>query len=353
MGNGIKFTDDGFVSLNIEHGKNDTILFKIKDSGIGISKENQSKLFSAFNQIDNLRTKKYEGTGLGLVISKKLIELMDGDITFNSKVDVGTCFDFSLKLPKGNTKIFKKQQKNSFTKSDNFHNEHILLVEDNAINRDIFVGFLKSTNLNIEIALNGKEAVKEIRKNPTKYALIFMDIQMPVMDGYEATKLIRRINPNLNIIALTANAMKEDELHSKIIGMNDFLSKPIDIKKLFSLLTFYLDHKEQKIQKEDIFKIDGLDTNMGLANMGGDLVLYKKVLHTFYDTYKDLTLSTLDNVELKRTAHTIKSTALGIGDQKLSMLAKEIETSSNITQQMVETLQKYLDNLILKLYRSF
>ncbi len=240
INNAIKFTSRGYVKIIIENSDDDFI-FKICDSGIGMNELQQKNLFQAFSQADCSTTRKYGGTGLGLSISKQLIELMDGDIWCTSQENKGSIFSFKLTLHKAKAKIkpIKQEKQNIQT----LYGSQILLVEDNRVNQVIIKGLLKDSGINIDIASNGQEAVDMFAHNPRKYELILMDIQMPILDGYEATKLIKKENKSIPIIALTASAMKEDIEKTKLAGMQEHLNKPIDIEKLYVTLLKYISKK--------------------------------------------------------------------------------------------------------------
>jgi len=240
IGNAIKFTKDGSVHFIIEKESEDLdsvgIKFTVKDSGIGMSKEVQENLFSEFMQADTSTTRKFGGTGLGLAISKQLVELMGGDIRVISKEDIGSEFIFDVSFKKDemiteNTEEISSPEINYKL----FKGKNILLVEDNKVNQLVVSGILEDLEVNIDIANNGKEAVEKYAKE--KYSLILMDLQMPIMDGFEASEKIRQLDLNIPIIALSAAVMKEDKEHTKKSGMNAHIAKPIDYNELVSTLT--------------------------------------------------------------------------------------------------------------------
>jgi len=240
IGNAIKFTKDGSVHFIIEKESEDLdsvgIKFTVKDSGIGMSKEVQENLFSEFMQADTSTTRKFGGTGLGLAISKQLVELMGGDIRVISKEDIGSEFIFDVSFKKDemiteNTEEISSPEINYKL----FKGKNILLVEDNKVNQLVVSGILEDLEVNIDIANNGKEAVEKYAKE--KYSLILMDLQMPFMDGFEASEKIRQLDLNIPIIALSAAVMKEDKEHTKKSGMNAHIAKPIDYNELVSTLT--------------------------------------------------------------------------------------------------------------------
>ncbi|WFE68714.1 ATP-binding protein [Thiomicrospira sp. R3] len=241
IGNAIKFTERGEVRLEIKLTRPkqaDEIVqleFFIKDTGIGMTPKQQAKLFYAFTQADTSITRKHGGTGLGLTISEKLVRLMGGDdIQIQSELGKGSVFSFSLRMPlcragqQGQTML--KQHFTDHVKLSGC----VLLVEDNEINQEVAGEMLRQTGVHFELAENGQVAVDKAKTQP--FDLILMDIQMPVMDGYLATRAIREFNPTIPIIALTAAAMVEDKNKALAVGMNDHLAKPLDSEALYRVL---------------------------------------------------------------------------------------------------------------------
>lgn len=243
LGNAIKFTHDGSINIYVTKQENEKFRFEVKDSGIGLSEKEQRKLFISFSQADNSTTRKYGGTGLGLAISKQLVELMGGKIWALSKEGVGSSFIFEIELQEIERKLSKSgDEKVEFDKSI-LHANKILIAEDNHTNQLVLLGLLEDYVKEIDIANNGQEAVNMFEKG--KYELIIMDLQMPVMDGYEATKLIRNIDRDIPIVALTANAMKEEIERTKAVGINEHLIKPLDMEKLFTTLSKYINSNKK------------------------------------------------------------------------------------------------------------
>jgi signal transduction histidine kinase len=249
ISNAIKFTEKGFVTIEInespEHstesaaGKEVGLTFSVKDSGIGINTAAQSKLFTSFSQADSSIEKKFGGTGLGLAISKALVELMKGRIWLNSTEGVGSTFNFTI-LTKPVTKKNKTRVK-KVTFNKTMANEHplkILLAEDNRVNQFVAKNTIQKIGYKIDIASNGIEALEMLKNYP--YDVVLMDCMMPEMDGLEATALIKK-SPDLygtpKVIALTASALKEDKEKCAEVGMDDFLSKPLDMNEIIRVLT--------------------------------------------------------------------------------------------------------------------
>lgn len=237
LSNAGKFTNKGEVKLNLAY-TNDTLRIAVVDTGIGINLEQQKRLFTEFNQADSSTTRKYGGTGLGLAICRKLALLFNGSLELQSEIGKGSCFKVSIPLT-----TLHMVKVDEVPTIDNFDlsGRTILLVEDNNINQIVAATMLKSFGANVEIAENGKIALDKLSLKA--YSAVLMDCQMPIMDGLEATRLIRNFPDKYGkpiIIALTANAFKEDQQRCLAVGMNDFISKPIEDKILLSVLKKWL-----------------------------------------------------------------------------------------------------------------
>ena len=249
LNNAIKFTKTGGVTLKVYPIKLTNSFTRVKfdviDTGIGIPPEGIKKLFKSFSQIDSSTTRIYGGTGLGLAISKNITNLMGGDIGVESTEGFGSTFWFWVDLDKSFYKHFIETQESIDSKNkiilENQQNNmfKILLAEDNPINQKVAKMNLEKLGHKVETAANGKIAVEMFSKN--SYDIIFMDIQMPEMDGLEATKRIREFEKDVNskpiiIIALTANAMKGDKEACLNVGMNEYMSKPFKPDELKKVL---------------------------------------------------------------------------------------------------------------------
>ncbi len=232
IGNAIKFTENGEVNVAIRLQKNqeqhDTLRFSISDTGIGIAEENAASVFERFTQVSGDSKRKYGGTGLGLTITKQLIELQGGTIQVKSKQDEGSVFTFYLPVYKGNYQHRPEKKITSKELDDQLKNLRILLVEDNLINQKVAARVLTSQGALVDIAKHGREAVEMLKKK--QYDIILMDLQMPEMDGYEATEIIRNNTEmptsNIPIIAMTASALIADRTKCLQAGMNDYIAKP-------------------------------------------------------------------------------------------------------------------------------
>lgn len=245
LSNAVKFTSEGEINLYVKKVHHNRYQFKIRDTGIGLSKEEQKNLFKSFSQADGSTSRKYGGTGLGLAISKQLVEMMNGKIWLDSTLNRGSSFFFEIELRAlinniTYQKIIHNEREEEMREDiEKLEGKRLLLAEDNFINQEILIGLLENSKIEMDIAQNGEEAIALYKKNKNDYNLILMDIQMPILDGYEAAKEIRKIDKKIPIIAITASAMKED-IHKTIMsGMNDHINKPIDVNQLYQILLRY------------------------------------------------------------------------------------------------------------------
>ena len=245
LSNAVKFTSSGEISLVISKIDSTMLQFKITDTGRGLRKQEQENIFKAFAQADGSTSRQYGGTGLGLTISKQLVEMMGGEIWVESSYGRGSTFSFTVELeerldthtmkPLGS--LLKIEVPSLELNINALRGKRILVAEDNFINQEIILGLLENSQIQIDIAEDGEEAIELHQKN--NYTLILMDIQMPILDGYAAAKKIREQDKDIPIIAITASAMKEDIEKSLEVGMNDHLNKPIDVTKLYEILLKY------------------------------------------------------------------------------------------------------------------
>lgn len=316
LGNAIKFTEQGVVSLRIYKVMLESdqawLRFEISDSGMGISEAQKARLFQAFSQTDSSITRKHGGTGLGLVISQRLVLALGGDkIEVISQPNVGSTFSFNLPL------IACSAQQTAQLKAKMAHvsrdtsplSGHILLVEDNEINQEVAQAQLRQMGFTVTLAENGQEAVERVKHQT--FDLVLMDIQMPVMDGYQSTRAIRRFNQDVPIIALTAAAMIEDKHKALKVGMNGHLSKPIHSEQLRALLaetlaesnTFATSHPadvdERKVATQTVKRVINLE--QGLVQLGGNEGLYEALLQKFATQLKTDFATLVD--DLTQLAH--------------------------------------------------
>lgn len=252
-GNAIKFTEKGNVKISIEYlsDKRGAYTFRVSvvDDGIGISSENQKKIFKSFEQADSGTARKYGGTGLGLYISKKLLQLMDSDIKLESELEKGSNFYFDLKLEKSSV-VIKENGSDELNNLDFSGKDiSILIAEDNMANQIVMKKFLTRANINHKIVENGSLVLEELAS--MSYDLIFMDLQMPVMDGYSATSAIRsKADPyfrQIPIIALTADAFSDIRVKALEVGMDDYLSKPFKPSDLYKIIHKYAERVKETV----------------------------------------------------------------------------------------------------------
>lgn len=332
IGNAIKFTENGSVSVAINKcSKNQDVLevlFSISDTGIGIAKDNLNLLFRSFSQVDSSYTRKFGGTGLGLVISKQLIEMMGGKIWVESNENKGSIFCFTIKV-----KIGKKKEENAhLISSAPLINKsyNILLVEDDKINQMVVEHFLKDKGHTLCFANNGKEAVVAAENND--FDIILMDIQLPVMDGIEATAEIRkreeRLSKHTPIIALTAYALKGDREKFLSQGMDEYISKPVDSKVLFEFIERF--GPKCKRASSDILQRLKDDS---LVNEGKTVYNDIEVNKIRNDIYKQLLVlkrhfNDKNIIAIESMAHLIKTTATKIDELSVKRQAFKIELAA-------------------------
>jgi PAS domain S-box-containing protein len=266
LSNAVKFTpSEGTITLSVkklkDHENFCALRVEVADTGIGIMPEQREKLFKLFEQGDGSIARKYGGTGLGLAIVKSIVELMGGEIDVESEPGKGSVFFFNIdveqnneNIPSENTSVPAAEEQSGEARENALRYEgcHILLAEDVEINREIVISLLEDSGVAIDCAENGREAVEMYKAAPSKYGIIFMDIHMPEMDGYEATRHIRALEAKclpketgvfpkeIPIVAMTANVFREDVEKCLSAGMNDHLGKPIDLAELTKTMDKYL-----------------------------------------------------------------------------------------------------------------
>ncbi|AGV19282.1 MULTISPECIES: ATP-binding protein [Vibrio] len=254
LSNAIKFTERGHVKLLVAlsrlDGETALIRFRVVDSGIGIAKEHQQAIFERFQQADGSTTRKYGGTGLGLAIAAQLVNLMGGEIQLTSELGLGSCFEFSIPVAVINAQStytdqlnvldFPKAEDNEISPQDN-DKPWVLVVEDTIVNQKVVRIMLEKLGVRVSVANHGEEALQLCDQQP--FDLIFMDCQMPVMDGFIATERIRKMGEwgkHVPIIALSANVIKEDQRHCFDVGMNEFVAKPVTKNRLQQIFEQHL-----------------------------------------------------------------------------------------------------------------
>ena len=324
LGNAIKFTDAGHVELNVTvintTSDNQQLLFEVIDSGIGISADFLHKLFDKFTQEESSSNRRYEGSGLGMSITKELVQLMGGNIEAKSKKGLGTQIRFELNLPVGDeTKLAVQTIKIS---KNSFEGIKILLVEDNEMNRFIALQSLKITGCQITEATNGLEAIEKLKEDA--FDIILMDIQMPKMNGVEATEFIRlELNKEIPIIALTANAFKNDIDLYLSIGMTDYLIKPYKEEDLYRVVDKYVRKPKTKAKLYDVEQL--------LQISRGDTVFVRNMLDVFKKMANETIIQlneSFKNSDLEaihKIAHKIKPSIDNLKIVKITEPIRELE----------------------------
>ena len=233
--NAIKYTDSGYVTFGYEVDENSkTLAFKVVDSGIGIDKNNLKIIFDRFRRIEDDFSAELSGLGLGLAISKAYVEMLGGQIQVTSKVDIGSVFSFTIPLKCDENKQ-QILESNRLNLDGSFANKTILIAEDDHINFLLLKKILQLWHYTVLRAVNGAEAVEICRSNP-EINLVFMDIKMPLMDGYMAFEKIKIFRPHLLVVAQTAHSSVEDREKILRAGFTDYITKPLDKEKIFKLL---------------------------------------------------------------------------------------------------------------------
>jgi signal transduction histidine kinase/HPt (histidine-containing phosphotransfer) domain-containing protein/ActR/RegA family two-component response regulator len=397
VGNAVKFTETGWIRLAahaLELNEDDALVrFQVEDSGIGIAPEVISRLFSAFEQADSSTTRRYGGTGLGLTINQRLAELMGGTVGVGSQPGQGSTFWFTARLKRGQALAPALTAATAAATAEQAGTDlltvlkvcsegcRILLVEDNTINRMVAAALLEDTDIMMDVAENGAAAVEMAGRR--RYDLILMDLQMPVMDGIEATKVIRRMpgGTHTPIIAMTANAFSEDRARCFAAGMNDHIGKPVLPEVLYATLIKWLPPRRDVIQppavdtrkggdtgkggggksmaadKEvsadrttgggraakgerkgllaGLEAFPGLDVDKGLSYLRGEEALYAGLLRDFVATQSDAPanlrrhLQAGEIADAHRLAHSLKGAAATLGAVTLQTVAARLERNLN------------------------
>lgn len=329
LSNAIKFTEKGFVALTCALLKDtpteQQLVFKVVDSGIGISEDFLYQLFDKFAQEDRSITRKYGGTGLGMSISKQLVELMGGSIQVDSKKNQGSIFEISLSFKKGKPEDLLLPVASATLDIDLLQGKKVLLAEDNEMNRLLATTVMGQYGICVTEARDGAEAVAAVQQQ--SFDLILMDLQMPMKDGFEATRQIRNeLACQTPIIALTANAYKQEEERCLRSGMNDFLSKPFEETQLMHIVARYITNRSASpliVQDNNLIEgaqdIPLYDLQKLIAMTKCDEGFLQKMLQIFVSTMpesvKDMqqAFDAKDWVQLSALAHRVKSSLAGMG----------------------------------------
>ncbi|HEX5743708.1 MAG TPA: PAS domain S-box protein [Flavobacteriaceae bacterium] len=344
VGNAIKFTEKGEVSIYVKsiitQHKEVTITFEIKDTGIGIPKSKLDTIFDSFEQASNSTTRLYGGTGLGLSIVKKLVDTMNGEITVESEVEVGSTFKIKIPFKMVDDGSVSLAQIMPQIKKEELSplNLKVLLVEDNKTNQLLANTRLTRWNCEVEIANHGKEAMELLEKYP--FDIVLMDIQMPIMNGFEATSAIRSSeNSNYNqipIIAMTAHASHKEAENAIKRGMNDYIFKPFDSEVLHKKILKYTSKSVEDSNEEEteVSTEKLLDLKFLREETFNDKDIIETILNSFLIDYKDFLNNCEAEIEnqnwekIYALAHKIKPSISMLSINKLIPLIAEIEYKS-------------------------
>jgi signal transduction histidine kinase/CheY-like chemotaxis protein/HPt (histidine-containing phosphotransfer) domain-containing protein len=353
INNAIKYTETGFVEVHVgreDHSGLDCTVFTVSDSGRGIKEEDLPKLFDAFEQLDQEKNRGITGSGLGLSITKQLVNMMNGSIEVKSGYGLGSTFITRLPLPEGDP--------DAIGAGDDMYplvmaeDAKVLVVDDNSINLTVARGFLKLHGIEADTAASGAEAIEKIRS--ASYDIVFMDHMMPDMDGIETSRRIRALGgeyATLPIVALSANAVSTAVDEYFAAGMNGFIAKPIEADKLNAALAKWLPPEKTSSMSEaetgdahktsghealmkELASVDCIDTAKGLLYSGGDEEMYIQVLRQFCDEISDAAdvirslMESRNWEEYSIRVHGIKSVMTNIGAADRAEMAYKLEMAS-------------------------
>lgn len=322
--NALKFTQRGKVVIHVSYLTGDEqLIIKIKDTGIGMSADELNKLFQPFVQADATVTRNFGGTGLGLVISKKLMQQMQGDIRVESVKGIGSCFEISMNCETQHLSLvdsYEHQATVHQPEPDNFQANKlkILVAEDNTDNQLLVSVLLNKMNVDYVMVANGHQAVEQLLVN--EFDLVFMDMQMPEMGGEEATLLIRHAGIDVPIIALTANVMREDHQRYLLAGCQDLLAKPIVQKDFYAMIKQYT-QKERTAEEELALR---LEQDPAIIALKRDFAEKLPALIDELHQYQQVA----DLAKLQYEAHSLKGCAGSMGFPEITQLAAELEMSA-------------------------
>ena len=346
LGNAIKFTPSGRIDVEVAQrshtGDAIRLAIAVRDTGIGMTASQQERLFHAFSQADSSITRKYGGSGLGLSICQRLVKLMGGEIAVSSQPGQGSCFSFEINLEAPGEQNAANGQGAGSNNAGILAGKRVLLVEDIPTNQLVAGEMLSELGLNVVTVDNGREALDEMARNGLRYDIILMDIQMPEMDGLEATRRLRGglALPELPIVAMTAHALDEERERCLAAGMNDFISKPIDPDTLRQVLLrqFPGSNKGNGTERSteraaELPDLPGIDTREGMRRVMQKAALYERILRDFHSRFSDeanvirQALASGDMATAERKAHNIKGLAGTIGANHLQDCAKALENA--------------------------
>jgi two-component system sensor histidine kinase/response regulator len=358
LSNAVKFTEQGSVDVQVDLQQQDAdgllLRFAVADTGIGIAPEVADQLFSAFVQADASTTRRFGGTGLGLAITQRLAAMMGGSVGVDSRPGQGSTFWFSVRLQPGHA-VAGGWAPDSHAEDElrrRCSGARVLLVEDNPVNQEVARELMQAVGLQVQVADNGQQALDAVARS--RFDLVLMDVQMPVMDGLQATRRLRSQDglAGLPILAMTAHAFGEDRQACLDAGMNDHVVKPIDLRQLYTALLRWLPQGSgartgpaaapapapapapTAADQAEPLLIEGLDTRVALKNLRGRRDTYRRVLQQFVDHYAALRpqLSRLPDADdagwVRQAAHGLKGSASAIGALVLLRRAEQLEVAA-------------------------
>jgi two-component system sensor histidine kinase/response regulator len=355
--NAVKFTDRGSIAISVrktDSSKHRARLgFEVRDQGIGMTPEQAGRLFQAFTQADGSTTRKYGGTGLGLTICKRLVELMGGTIGVRSEPGKGSTFFFDVELGVADESQLAETGAQGEVRLEG---ARLLLAEDDAVNQQIAIELLEGAGASVTVAQNGREALEKLEGGTAagSFHAVLMDMHMPEMDGFEATQRIRADKrfDAVPVIAMTASATTEERDRCKACGMVDHVAKPVDPPRLFATVAKWIPAglsqagSGRVAQAGAIPAIPGLDTASGLRRVGGNAELYVKLLRQFADNQAGAAAELRaaaaggDWKRAERAAHTIKGVAGNLGFTALQAAAGTLEAELGQKRLAQEALAK-------------
>lgn len=348
IGNALKFTESGHIKISVfpDPQNPDQLYIEVEDTGIGIPETKRNSIFQKFSQADSSTTRKYGGTGLGLVITKNLVQLMGGNIDFKSNRFEGTTFWISLPLRKTEKEAVIRQNNADIPDSSHIRGKRILLTEDNIVNQEYTLKILQDMKVNTTLAETGVSAVQYFRDHASEIDLILMDCRMPEMDGYEATQIIRDLErfqtplKRVPIIALTANAIKGDIEKCMASGMDDYLAKPIHRRTLERMLIRWLYSGEIDLPKDTLPSGPAVHHDKMI-----DMAIYLQTKDLMGDDMPQMTHQYIESIagyiaqmaaalpqnlyhDIAEAAHPLKSSSAALGATRLQTICAQIEQAA-------------------------